>query len=130
MTQTSIGLLDRIAALRPMLEANATKTETDRRVVEENITALREAGAFKVPVPKRFGGYEGSVRLAIETSREVAKGCGSTGWVTALQNVCAFFTSVMNERAQNDVWGSNPDARVAGVKLPMISMPPRLKIAR
>jgi 3-hydroxy-9,10-secoandrosta-1,3,5(10)-triene-9,17-dione monooxygenase len=118
MTQTSAGLLDRIAALRPMLEANAVKTEHNRRVVEENITALRDAGAFKVPVPKRFGGYEGSVRLAIETSREIAMGCGSTAWVTALQNVCAFFTSVMNEQAQNDVWGTNPDARVAGVLTP------------
>jgi 3-hydroxy-9,10-secoandrosta-1,3,5(10)-triene-9,17-dione monooxygenase len=118
MAQTADGLLDRIAALRPMFEANATKTEDDRRVVEENITALRDAGAFKVPVPKRFGGYEGNVRLAIETSREVAMGCGSTAWVTALQNVCAFFTAVMNEQAQNDVWGSNPDARIAGVLTP------------
>jgi 3-hydroxy-9,10-secoandrosta-1,3,5(10)-triene-9,17-dione monooxygenase len=118
MAQTAEGLIERIAALRPMLEANATKTENDRRVVEENITALRDAGAFKVPVPKRFGGYEGNVRLAIETSREVAMGCGSTGWVTALQNVCAFFTAVMNEQAQNDVWGLNPDTRIAGVLTP------------
>ena len=118
MTQTADGLIDRIAALRPMLEANADQTETDRRVVEENITALAAAGAFKVTVPKRYGGYEANLRTKLEVSREVAKGCGSTGWVTALMNICALFTGVMNEQAQDDVWGDNPDARIAGVLTP------------
>jgi 3-hydroxy-9,10-secoandrosta-1,3,5(10)-triene-9,17-dione monooxygenase len=118
MAQTADGLLERIAALRPMFEANAHKTEHDRRVVEENITALREAGAFRIMVPKRYGGYETTLRTKLEVSREVAMGCGSTAWVTALQNVCSLFTGMMNEQAQNDVWGSNPDARVAGVLTP------------
>ena len=39
MTQTIDGLIERIAALRPTLEKNAAQTESDRRVVEENITA-------------------------------------------------------------------------------------------
>lgn len=118
-TQTHEGLLDRIAGLKPLLEKNALKTEQDRRVPDENIDALRDAGAFKVPVPKRYGGYEGSVRDKIETSRAVAlAGCGSTAWVTALQNVCAFFAGVMNEQAQDDIWADNPDARVAGVLTP------------
>ena len=37
----------------------------------------------------------------------------STAWVTALMNVCAFFTSLGNEQLQLDVWGSNPDARIS-----------------
>jgi 3-hydroxy-9,10-secoandrosta-1,3,5(10)-triene-9,17-dione monooxygenase len=118
MAQTADGLLERIATLRPMFEANAHKTEHDRRVVEENITALREAGAFRIMVPKRYGGYETTLRTKLEVSREVAMGCGSTAWVTALQNVCSLFAGMMNEQAQDDVWGSNPDARVAGVLTP------------
>ena len=53
MTQTIDGLLERISAIRPILEKNALQTETDRRVVEENIAVLKEAGAFKIMVPKR-----------------------------------------------------------------------------
>ena len=115
MTQTIDGLLERIAAIRPILENNAGQTEADRRVVEENITALKEAGAFKIMVPKRYGGWEADIRTKLEVSREVAKGCGSTAWVTALMNVCSFFVGLMNEQAQDDVWGDNPDARIAGV---------------
>jgi alkylation response protein AidB-like acyl-CoA dehydrogenase len=115
VTQSIDGLLGRIAAIRPILEKNANRTEGDRRVVDENIAALKEAGAFKIMVPKRYGGWQTDIRTKLEVSREVAKGCGSTAWVTALMNVCAFFVGVMNEQAQDDVWGENPEARIAGV---------------
>ena len=115
MTQSIDGLLERIAAIRPILEKNANQTERDRRVVDENIAALKEIGAFKIMVPKRYGGWQTDIRTKLEVSREVAKGCGSTAWVTALMNVCAFFVGCMNEQAQDDVWGANPEARVAGV---------------
>jgi alkylation response protein AidB-like acyl-CoA dehydrogenase len=115
MTTTAEGLLDRIAAIRPILEKNAAQTEAERRVVEENITLLKDAGTFKIMVPKRYDGWQADIRTKLEVSREVAKGCGSTAWVTALMNVCSFFVSLMNEQAQDDVWGANPDARIAGV---------------
>lgn len=108
-------VLDRIRELRPLFESNAARTESDRRVVEDNITALRDADAFRIMVPKRFGGLETDIRTKLEVSREVAMGCGSTAWVTALMNVCAFFTSLGNEQLQLDVWGDNPDARISGV---------------
>ena len=115
MTQTIDGLIERIAAIRPILEKNAGETERNRRVVDENIAALKDAGAFKIMVPTRYGGWQADIRTKLEVSREVAKGCGSTAWVTALMNVCAFFVGVMNEQAQHDVWGTNPEARIAGV---------------
>ncbi len=108
-------ILGRIRELRPLFEANAARTESDRRVVEENITALRDADAFRIMVPKRFGGLETDIRTKLEVSREVAMGCGSTAWVTALMNVCAFFVSLGNEQLQHDVWGADPDARISGV---------------
>ena len=108
-------ILGRIRELRPLFEANAARTESDRRVVEDNITALRDADAFRIMVPKRFGGLETDIRTKLEVSREVAMGCGSTAWVTALMNVCAFFTSLGNEQLQLDVWGSDPAARISGV---------------
>ena len=52
------ALVERANALRPLLEANAAECERNRRVVEENISAIREAGLFKIMVPPalwRFG---------------------------------------------------------------------------
>ncbi|TCK26849.1 acyl-CoA dehydrogenase family protein [Pseudonocardia endophytica] len=111
-------LVGRAAKLVPTLARNAARTEDDRRVVEENIAAIDEAGLFSIMRPSRFGGMQTDFRTKLEVSRELARGCGSTAWVTTLMNVCSWFTGLWPEQAQVDVWGETPDARVAGVLAP------------
>lgn len=108
-------LIKRAEALQPMLRKNTVESEKNRRTCDENIDAIREAGLFRLMVPKRYGGYEGSLRSHLEVSAALAEACGGTAWVVALTNVCAWFTSLFSEQAQNEVFGANPDARVAGV---------------
>jgi alkylation response protein AidB-like acyl-CoA dehydrogenase len=111
-------LLLRIEQTKPILTANVDETEANRRVAQANIDALTEAGAFKVTVPRRFGGYEMTIREKLEVSAAVAEACGSTGWVVALTNVCNWMASVLPDQAQQDIFGANPDAKVAGVLNP------------
>lgn len=112
------ALLERIDATRPVLERNAAQTEADRRVPQENIDALTAAGAFKVTVPRRYGGYEMTLREKLEVSAAVAESCGSTGWVVALINVCNWAAGLLPEKAQQEIFGASPDAKVAGVLNP------------
>ena len=111
-------LVERARVLVPLLERNAVATESNRRVVEENIEAIRAAGLFKIMVPRRFGGLETDIRTKLEISRELARGCGSTAWVTTLMNVCSWFAGLASAEAQEDIWGRNPEARIAGVFAP------------
>jgi alkylation response protein AidB-like acyl-CoA dehydrogenase len=111
-------LVGRAAKLVPLLAENAEQTESDRRVVEENIAALDEAGLLSIMRPKRFGGLETDFRTKLEVSRELARGCGSTSWVTSLMNVCSWFVGLYAEQAQIDVWGDVRSNRVAGVLAP------------
>ncbi|GAA1845764.1 acyl-CoA dehydrogenase family protein [Pseudonocardia ailaonensis] len=111
-------LVERAAKLVPLLAGNAARTEGDRRVVEENITAIAEAGLLSIMQPARFGGLETDFRTMLEVSRELARGCGSTAWVTTLMNVCSWFTGLWPAEAQQDVWGADPSTRVAGVLAP------------
>ena len=112
-------LVERANALRPLLEANAVETENRRRVVEENISAIREAGLYRIMVPRRFGGLETDIRTKMEVSAALARGCGSTAWATTLMNVCSFFAGLASAECQNDIWGADPDARIAGVFAPL-----------
>ena len=111
-------LVARARALLPLLERNAAATEANRRVADENIAAIRAAGLFKIMVPRRFGGLETDIRTKLEVSRELAKGCGSTAWVTTLLNVCSWFAGLGSAALQEDIWGANPQARLAGVFSP------------
>ncbi|MES2257080.1 MAG: acyl-CoA dehydrogenase family protein [Pseudomonadota bacterium] len=111
-------LIAKARALQPLLAKNALKSEQDRRASQENIDAIEQAGLFRLMVPKRLGGYQSTIRTHLEVTAALAESCGGTAWVTALSNVCAWFTGTFTRRAQEDVWGSNPNARVAGVLTP------------
>ena len=115
---TDAELIARARELKPLLAANAAQGEADRRVVEESIQALTEAGLFKISVPKRYGGYETSLRTMLDVSAEVAEADGGTSWVVTLINVCNWMVGLMPEKAQDDVFGADPDAKVSGVLAP------------
>jgi 3-hydroxy-9,10-secoandrosta-1,3,5(10)-triene-9,17-dione monooxygenase len=111
-------LLKRADGLRPLLERNAETTDSLRRLPDEVVTAVREAGLCRLMVPTRFGGYQTTIRTYIEVIAELGRGCGSTAWVASLINVCAWLAALFPDRAQRDVWGANPDAWVAGSLAP------------
>jgi 3-hydroxy-9,10-secoandrosta-1,3,5(10)-triene-9,17-dione monooxygenase len=75
VTETTVDadeLIRRATELQPLLAKNAAQTEADRRVVEENIEAIREAGLFRIMVPKRLGGFEVDIRTKLEVSAALA----------------------------------------------------------
>jgi alkylation response protein AidB-like acyl-CoA dehydrogenase len=114
---TATELVARARALQPLLREHSAKSEADRRVATECIDALGEAGLFKVSVPKRYGGYETTLRTMLDVSAAVAEGDGSAGWVVALVNVCNWLAALFPARAQDEVF-ADPQARVTGVLTP------------
>ncbi|MET9255624.1 acyl-CoA dehydrogenase family protein [Streptomyces sp. NPDC003717] len=111
-------LVARAGALVPLLRRNAARTEEGRRLPEENVEALTEAGLFRLTVPRRFGGHETDLRTFLRVGSELARGCGSTAWVATLVNVSNWVVGLLPEQAQRDVWGTDPDARCCGVLAP------------
>jgi alkylation response protein AidB-like acyl-CoA dehydrogenase len=107
-------LLARARELRPLLESRAAETDSLRHLPPDVVEALRQSGLCRLFEPRRFGGHETSVRTYLEVVSEVGRGCGSTAWVASLINVCAWLASLFPDRAQRDVWGTNPDAWIAG----------------
>jgi 3-hydroxy-9,10-secoandrosta-1,3,5(10)-triene-9,17-dione monooxygenase len=100
--------------LQPLLERNASRTEADRRIVEENLTAIRSAGLLKMAVPRRFGGLETDIRTMLEVSRELGRGCGSTAWVITISNSASRVLGAGPEGAQKDVWSPGADQILFG----------------
>jgi 3-hydroxy-9,10-secoandrosta-1,3,5(10)-triene-9,17-dione monooxygenase len=108
------ALVEQARSVIPLLTANARRTETERRIPEESIDAMREAGIFRIMQPRRFGGLQADLRTKLEVTRELARGCGSTAWAVSLMNASSYLVGLWSEQAQKDVWGENPDNRIAG----------------
>jgi alkylation response protein AidB-like acyl-CoA dehydrogenase len=86
-------LVRRARELGPRLAANAAEAERARRIPEDSIDAVVEAGLFRITVPRRFGGYEVDLQTKLEVSAALAEGDGSTAWVVTLVNVCSWLAA-------------------------------------
>src|SRR5215831_7451170 len=111
-------LLARARYICPILEANAEETDRLRHLPAANVQALRETGLCRLMAPRRLGGYETDIRTYIAVMAELGQGCGSTSWTASLLNVCAWLAGLFPEQAQNDVWGTNAEAWIAGSLAP------------
>lgn len=108
------GLLERVEALVPLLRANAARTEEGRRVVEENIDALTQAGVFRMTVGARYGGYESSLPTQYDVLAAIASGCPSTGWVATILTAMLWNAGMFSDEAQDEVF-ADPRVRIASV---------------
>jgi alkylation response protein AidB-like acyl-CoA dehydrogenase len=110
-----IELMAKATALVPLLRAKAAETERARRIPDEVIAALEQAGLFRMRAPKRFGGYEADLRTYMDVVTELGRGCGSTGWISFISVATAWIAAQFSDQAQRDVFECNPDARTIGV---------------
>jgi len=118
------GLVERSAALVPMLRENAEATEKTRRLSPDQFDALAEAGLFRMCAPKRFGGYEADFQTQCDALAEVARGCPSSSWVATILSAMGWLVGVFPDETQEEVYASG-DPRVSGVFSPTGILTPR-----
>ncbi len=109
----------RVTAMLPAIAERAARAEEIRRVPEETIAELVDAGVFRMLQPKRYGGSECDPTAFFQVVRAVAGVCGSTGWVTSVVGVHPWQLGLFPEGAQDDVWGSDPDTLVSSSYAPV-----------
>jgi 3-hydroxy-9,10-secoandrosta-1,3,5(10)-triene-9,17-dione monooxygenase len=109
----------RARALVPALRARAAQAEEARRLLPETEADLHASGLLRFPQPKRWGGMELDYVALFEIPAEIGRGCASTAWSTANLAIHHWMLALYDERAQEEVWGANPDAIIAsGIAYP------------
>lgn len=85
------SLVDRAAAIGPVLAEHAARHDAEGSFVSEAYDALRDAGLLKVAVPVELGGEGATVAELTALQRELAHHCGATALASAMhQHVVAF----------------------------------------
>ena len=113
-----LDIVRRASKLRGLVREHAAAGEEARRVAEPVIEALQKEGLFHICIPKRLGGQGANFRTFLDAVAEVGQGDGGTAWAMALLNVCTWFATLFSERAQQEIFGANPGARVCGIFTP------------
>ena len=73
------SVLTAIDDLLPRIRERAQATEDRRRLVDETVQELDEAGFFTLLQPEQWGGLQCDPALFYEATRRLASACGSTG---------------------------------------------------
>jgi len=123
-TPTPDALVARASALVPALRARQEETERGRRIPLESVRELRAAGLYRVLKPRAYGGLEYGLDTFVRVAREVASGCGSTGWVFSTGAQHLWQVGRFARAAQDEFWRGAPDALAGSSYAPTGSATP------
>jgi alkylation response protein AidB-like acyl-CoA dehydrogenase len=115
--RTADPIVERAAALAPVLLESAPRTEEAQRVLPENVDRLAAAGIFRMCAPKKYGGLEADFGTQAEVLAHLARGCPSTSWVATILSAMSWLAATFPDAAQDEVLGDG-DARISGVFAP------------
>src|SRR5262245_32861169 len=104
---TSEEIIARARAMIPTLRARASQGERERNIPKETIAEMQAAGLFKVLQPKRWGGYEMNIGTYFEVQMALGEGDMSVAWVYGVVGVHPWFVALLDERAEQDIWGAD-----------------------
>jgi 3-hydroxy-9,10-secoandrosta-1,3,5(10)-triene-9,17-dione monooxygenase len=93
--------------LVPTLRERADQSDQARRVPDESFSEMQREGLFHTLKPSKYGGFELGVYEYATVSMELARGCGSSGWIYSLLSEHCWFLSMFPAAAQDDLWGED-----------------------
>lgn len=102
--------IERARALVPLVAERARATEAARRVPVETVAEYHRSGILRALQPRRFGGAQAGFDVFSQIVEILAEGCSASAWVYAVLGEHQWILACMQERAQEDVWGSDPNA--------------------
>ncbi|MGX1324411.1 3-hydroxy-9,10-secoandrosta-1,3,5(10)-triene-9,17-dione monooxygenase [Bradyrhizobium sp. USDA 377] len=107
------AMIENARALQPRLRERAARTEELRHLPAETERDLHDAGLFRMLQPKRFGGAELDYVALIDCADLLGQADASVAWNLANLASHHWMLGMFEHRAQDLVWGRDPDTLIA-----------------
>ena len=108
-------LLGRAFALAPVLRSRASEAEKLRRLPEQSVAELKQAGMFTVLRARRHGGAQQSLSSFVDVVAALGKGCGASAWCVGVANAHNWLLGIFPPQAQDEVVAVGADTVVSAV---------------
>ena len=108
--------------LATVINQNINEEENKGRLSETVVNALKEAGFYKLFLPKSLGGLEADPLMTAKVVEEVASHNTAAGWSLMVVNTTLLMLSRIPEKGIEEIFGNSPNAFLAGsVHPPMMA---------
>src|SRR5919202_2779401 len=84
-----------VAPVADQIRRTAAEAEAIRRLPDDFMRLLKDAGLFSIYTPKEFGGLDLPLPDALRVVEEASRHDGSTGWTVALGVANSLFTPAL-----------------------------------
>lgn len=106
-------MLGRARGLGPLIREHAERAEQRRRLAPEVIVGLREAGLFRLLLPRSMGGLELDPATCALIVEEIAGFDSAAGWALQAGNEGAWWAARLPTHGAEEMYAGNPSAVVA-----------------
>jgi alkylation response protein AidB-like acyl-CoA dehydrogenase len=110
VAQDLVGLARDIG---PALRRNAELADRERRLPQESLDLLREAGFLRLYVPRALGGLEADPVTHARVQEELARHDSAAGWVLQVTSSSAWWCSRLPTETVEEIYGDGPDQMIA-----------------
>lgn len=112
MTERAEDLIARAEALVPMLRAAAATADRERRIADDTMATIRDAGFLRILQPRENGGYALPPEVLWRVTGTIARGCASTGWLVGLSGANVWLMGLFDAACRAEVFADGAQALV------------------
>src|SRR6516162_8514930 len=111
-------LVQAAAALQPVLRRYHEEIEREQRMPPALVEQLREAGFYKMVIPRELGGLQVDTLTYLRVVELLAEGAGSVGWNLGNGGVGQLVTLGLPDEGVDEIYGKRADTVIAGTAVP------------
>ena len=111
-------LVREAAALQPVLRDYHEEIECEQRLPPALVGQLREAGFYKMVIPRTLGGLQVDTLTYLRVVELLAEGAGSVGWNLGNGGVGQLVTLGLPDDGVHEIYGKRADTIIAGTAVP------------
>lgn len=117
-TQQLDMLLNAVRTLEPLIRKHADEAERNRQLSQPVVTALAEAGLFRLYTPRTLGGFEVEPLTFYRVVEAIACIDGSTAWCVWVGGAAVIGAVNLADQVAEEIYGRNPQVVTAGALFP------------
>ena len=100
--------------LQPLLRELHDEIEREQRFPRALVEKMREAGLYRMVIPRLLGGYQADALTYLRAVELMAEGCGSVGWNLANNGIVQLVSLGLPDEGVHEIYAQSPSTPGAG----------------
>jgi len=114
----ALPLVQAAIAMKPLIRKHREEMEREQRMPKPVFEQLREAGFYKMTVPRSFGGLQLDPLTYFRVVERLAEAAGSVGWNLGNGGVGQLISLALPDDGVQEIYGKRADTIMAGTAVP------------